>query len=124
MYNITWQKEIEDTGEVVRYVDDDTREDKTSTPMTMVVTPDNPDLPVRTYALRKNILTDEHIKGFEYNCLLEWATILNVDPVKYKVDEETLTIVLRGKVDDPQKIEKWLKPNGMQDVEAKDAETL
>ena len=56
MYNITWQKEIEDTGEVVRYVDDDTGEDKTSTLMTMVVTPDNPDLPVRTYALRKTYL--------------------------------------------------------------------
>jgi hypothetical protein len=56
--------------------------------------------------------------------LNDWMTELGLNHETYYADHETLLVKEKGKIEDKTQIQNWLKPNGIQAVEPKDAETI
>ena len=122
---ITWTKSLLETEEMCRYVDDDTGEEGESPLVELTLRPDNSELTVKTFVMRKNRsgFVDE-CHHFEWVALNDWMTELNLNREKYHADYATLTVQKNGKIEDEQQIQNWLKPNGRQVVEPIDAETI
>lgn len=122
---ITWTKSLVETAEMCRYVDDETGEEGESPLMELTLTPDNSDLTIKTFSMRKNRKGfDDEIHHFEWVALNDWMTELELSHEIYYADTKTLTVKEKGKIENETKIEKWLKPNGAKVVEPKNAETI
>jgi hypothetical protein len=122
---ITWTKTLVETEEMCRYVDDDTGEEGASPLMDLTLTPDNSDLTIKTFSIRKNRKSfDDEIHHFEWVALNDWMTELELNHETYYADNKTLTVKEKGKIEDETQIQNWLKPNGMLTVEPIDAETI
>tara|TARA_X000001036_G_scaffold68943_1_gene60084 strand:- start:4195 stop:4566 length:372 start_codon:yes stop_codon:yes gene_type:complete len=122
---ITWTKSLLETEEMCRYVDDETGEEGESPLMELTLTPNNSDLTIKTFSIRKNRKGfDDEIYHFEWVALNDWMTELGLNHETYYADHETLLVKEKGKIEDQTQIQNWLKPNGIQAVEPKDAETI
>ena len=122
---ITWTKSLLETEEMCRYVDDETGEESESPLMELTLTPDNSDLTTKTFSMRKNRKSfDDECHHFEFLSLNDWMTELELSHEIYYADSKTLTVKEKGKIEDQTQIQNWLKPNGIQVVEPKDAETI
>jgi hypothetical protein len=122
---ITWTKSLLETEEMCRYVDDETGEEGESPLMELTLTPNNSDLTIKTFSIRKNRKGfDDEIHHFEWVALNDWMTELGLNHETYYADHETLLVKEKGKIEDKTQIQNWLKPNGIQAVEPKDAETI
>ena len=122
---ITWTKSLLETEEMCRYFDDETGEEGESPLMELTLTPNNSDLTIKTFSIRKNRKGfDDEIHHFEWVALNDWMTELGLNHETYYADHETLLVKEKGKIEDKTQIQNWLKPNGIQAVEPKDAETI
>lgn len=118
---ITWTKSLLETEEMCRYVDDDTGEEGESPLMDLTLTPDNSDLTIKTFSIRKNRKGfDDECHHFEWVALNDWMTELGLSHEIYYADNKTLTVKEKGKIEDDSQVENWLKPNGIQSVEPTD----
>lgn len=105
------------------YFDEETNETKTAKVVETTWSHHNEKLSNFTFCLRENHEDYQNkVNGEEQRIMEKWFAELGYNEDYYIIKD--WIIKEKGKIEDQTQIQNWLKPNGAQVVEPKDAETI
>lgn len=109
----------------VYYFDEETEEDKEARECEITWKHNTLDLPELKLYLRENHEGwIDKIAVRQKEILTEWLVLLGYDKGQYFLNDETKIFTIDGVVTDTDQVEKWLKPNGQQDLAPITAEEI
>lgn len=101
----------------VKYFDETDNQDKETRECEITWKHNTLDLPELKYYVRENHESwNDHMAVRQKEILTEWLVLLGYDQEQYSFNDQTKIFTINGSVTDTDQVEKWLKPNGQQDL--------
>jgi hypothetical protein len=101
----------------VKYFDETDNQDKETRECEITWKHNTLDLPELKFYLREDHGSwNDKIANRQKEILTEWLVLLGYDKEHYSFDDKTKIFTINGSVTDADQIEKWLKPNGQQEL--------